>query len=143
MELVYHLDEIDTAAKEFLKSLKEFTIVALHGNLGAGKTTFVKAVCKELGVLENISSPTFSIINQYKTENGKTIFHIDLYRLKDLEEAISAGVEESIYNADLCFIEWPEKISSILPADTVNVFIETISEDTRKMIVKLPQLNSF
>ncbi len=143
MELIFSLDDIDSAAKKFLDLLKDRMVVAFHGNLGAGKTTFIKAVCKQLGVKENVSSPTFSIINQYKTENEKTIFHIDLYRLKDLEEAVNAGVEESIYSSDFCFIEWPEKIASILPADTVNVFFETIDESTRKLNVKLPQLNSF
>lgn len=143
MEVIYNIDDIENVAKTFLKYIKEYTVLAFHGDLGAGKTTFIKRVCKELGIDENISSPTFSIINQYKTATGKTISHIDLYRLKDLEEAVNAGVEESIYSSDFCFIEWPEKISSILPADTVNVFIETISDDTRKIITKLPKLNSF
>ncbi len=142
MELIYKIDEIETAAKTFINYLQEFNIVAFHGNLGAGKTTFIKSVCKALGVEENISSPTFSIINQYHTKE-KIISHIDLYRLKDLEEATNAGVEESIYNRDFCFIEWPEKIFSILPADTVNVFIETINNLKRKIVIKLPQLNSF
>jgi tRNA threonylcarbamoyladenosine biosynthesis protein TsaE len=143
MELIYSLDNIKNVVKQFIQQLDVFTVIAFHGNLGAGKTTFIKAVCEELGVKENISSPTFSIINQYKTADDKTIAHIDLYRLKDEEEAINAGVEESIYGSDLCFIEWPEKLHSILPADTVNVFLETIDESTRKLIVKLPQLNSF
>jgi tRNA threonylcarbamoyladenosine biosynthesis protein TsaE len=143
MELVYSLNEIKNVVKQFLQQLDVFTVIAFHGNLGAGKTTLIKAVCEELGVQENISSPTFSIINQYKTTDHKSIAHIDLYRLKDEEEAVHAGVEESIYNSDLCFIEWPEKLHSILPDDTVNVFLETIDVTTRKLIVKLPQLNSF
>ena len=137
MELVFSLDNIEHAAKEFIDLLKDRRVVALHGNLGAGKTTFIKAVCKQLGVKENVSSPTFSIINQYTTANNKTIFHIDLYRVKDNEEAINAGVEECIYSGDTCFIEWPERVS-ILPDDTVNVFIETISENERKLLCKLP-----
>ena len=143
MESIYSLAEIESVAQELLKQIETFTVVAFNGNLGAGKTTFIKAICIALSVEENISSPTFSIINQYKTKDNKSISHIDLYRLKDEEEAINAGVEESIYNSDFCFIEWPEKIISILPADTVNVFIKTISHDTRKIVVKLPQLNSF
>lgn len=143
MESIYNLDNIEDEARKFIKQLKTFTVVSFHGNLGAGKTTFIKALCIELGVEENISSPTFSIINQYKTRENKLIFHIDLYRLKDEEEAINAGVEESIYSSDLCFIEWPERINSILPADTVNVFIDTIDASTRKLFVKLPELNSF
>jgi tRNA threonylcarbamoyladenosine biosynthesis protein TsaE len=137
MELIFSLDNIEIAAKEFIDLLKDRRVVAFHGNLGAGKTTFIKAVCKQLGVKENVSSPTFSIINQYTTVIDKSIFHIDLYRIKDDEEAINAGVEECIYSGDLCFVEWPERIS-FLPYDTVNVFIEPVSENERKLICKLP-----
>jgi tRNA threonylcarbamoyladenosine biosynthesis protein TsaE len=137
MELMYTLSNIEIAAKEFVHFIKEYKVVAFHGDLGAGKTTFIQAVCKQIGVNENTSSPTFSIINQYRTEKNTTIFHIDLYRIKDDEEAINAGVEECIYNSNLCFIEWPERIS-ILPADTVHVFIEPVSETERKLVCKLP-----
>jgi tRNA threonylcarbamoyladenosine biosynthesis protein TsaE len=137
MESIYSLGEIENTAKKFITFLEEHPVVAFHGNLGAGKTTFIQAVCKQLGVKENVSSPTFSIINQYSTAANKTIFHIDLYRVKDDEEAINAGVEECIYSGDICFIEWPERIS-ILPHGTVNVFIETVTETERKLICKLP-----
>ena len=137
MELIFSLEKIEIAAKKFIDLLKDRTVVAFHGNLGAGKTTFIKAVCKQLGVKENVSSPTFSIINQYTSANNKTIFHIDLYRLKDNAEAINAGVEECIFSGDTCFIEWPERVS-ILPDDRVNVFIEPISETERRLTCKLP-----
>lgn len=137
MELIFSLEKIEIAAKKFIDLLKDRTVVAFHGNLGAGKTTFIKVVCKQLGVKENVSSPTFSIINQYTSANNKTIFHIDLYRVKDNEEAINAGVEECIYSGDTCFIEWPERVS-ILPDDRVNVFIEPISETERRLTCKLP-----
>jgi tRNA threonylcarbamoyladenosine biosynthesis protein TsaE len=137
MELIFSLEKIEIAAKKFIDLLKDRTVVAFHGNLGAGKTTFIKAVCKQLGVKENVSSPTFSIINQYTAINNKRVFHIDLYRVKDNEEAVNAGVEECIYSGDTCFIEWPERVS-ILPDDTVNVFIEPISETKRRLICKLP-----
>lgn len=137
MESVYRLNEIENAAKEFIQFLNDRKVVAFHGNLGAGKTTFIKAVCKQLGVNQNVSSPTFAIINQYKAANDKIIYHIDLYRVKDTEEAVNAGVEECIYSGELCFIEWPERIS-ILPVDTVNVFIESINETERKLMCKLP-----
>ena len=137
MELIFSLEKIEIAAKKFIDLLKDRTVVAFHGNLGAGKTTFIKAVCNQLGVKENVSSPTFSIINQYTSANNKTIFHIDLYRVKDNEEAINAGVEECIYSGDTCFIEWPERVS-ILPDDRVNVFIEPISETERRLTCKLP-----
>ena len=116
----------------------KYNFITIEGNIGAGKTTFIQAVCKQLGVKENVSSPTFSIINQYQTEKNKTIFHIDLYRVKDVEEAINAGVEECIYSGDICFIEWPEKAFSILPALTVNVFIDPVTETKRKLMCKLP-----
>ncbi len=137
MELIFSLEKIEIAAKKFIDLLKDRTVFAFHGNLGAGKTTFIKAVCKELGVKENVSSPTFSIINQYTAVNNKNIFHIDLYRVKDNYEAINAGVEECIFSGDTCFIEWPERVS-ILPGDTVNVFIEPISQTERKLVCKLP-----
>jgi tRNA threonylcarbamoyladenosine biosynthesis protein TsaE len=137
MESIYGLDEIGNAAKEFIKILDGYKVIAFHGNLGAGKTTLIQAVCKRLGVEENVSSPTFSIINQYTTTSNKTIFHIDLYRVKDNEEAINAGVEESIYSGDLCFIEWPERIS-FLPADALHVFIEPVNETKRRLLCKLP-----
>jgi tRNA threonylcarbamoyladenosine biosynthesis protein TsaE len=139
MESIYSLEDIENVAKEFIETIKHNKVFAFNGNMGAGKTTFIKAVCHQLGVTENVSSPTFSIINQYQTKSKKNIFHIDLYRVKDLEEAINAGVEESIYSSDTCFIEWPEKVSSILPSGTVNVFIETVGETTRKLVVKLPE----
>lgn len=138
MESIYSLEEIEKIANDFIQFTESYTVFAFHGNLGAGKTTFIQSVCKQLCVQGNVSSPTFSIINQYKTEKNKTIFHIDLYRIKDIEEAINAGVEESIYSGELCFIEWPERIFSMLPADVVNVFIEPVNDTERKLIVKFP-----
>ncbi len=138
MELTFNLNEIENSAKQFIAYLKDKKVVAFSGNLGAGKTTFIKAVCQQLGVMENVSSPTFSIINQYAIANNTTIYHIDLYRVKDEEEAINAGVQECIYSGDICFIEWPEKLNSILPDDTVNVFMEPMNESKRKLVCKLP-----
>lgn len=137
MESIYGLNEIGNAAKEFIKLSGGNKVIAFHGNLGAGKTTFIQAVCKQLGISENVSSPSFSIINQYTTAGNKTIFHIDLYRVKDNEEAINAGVEECICSGDICFIEWPERIS-FLPADTLHVFIEPVNETKRSLLCKLP-----
>ena len=138
MELIFNLNDIESAAKHFIMCLGNNKVIALSGDLGAGKTTFIKAICKQLGVKENVSSPTFSIINQYTTPKNTTIFHLDLYRIKDDEEAVNAGVEECIYSGDLCFIEWPEKAISILPENIMNVFIDTISETKRRVIYKLP-----
>ena len=138
MEAFFTLEEIEKTAKEFIEYLQEKKVVAFHGNMGAGKTTFIKEVCRQMGVRQNVSSPTFSIINEYITKYSNQIFHIDVYRLKDLEEAIQAGVEDCVYSGSLCFIEWPEKIFSILPVDTVQVFIEPVDEDKRRFICKLP-----
>lgn len=138
MELTFSLNEIENSAKQFIAYLKDKKVVAFSGNLGAGKTTFIKELCNQLGVKENVTSPTFSIINQYTTVNNSTIFHIDLYRVKDEEEAINAGVEESIYSGDVCFIEWPEKLISLLPEDTVDVFMEAVNESKRKLVCKFP-----
>ncbi len=138
MELTFSLNEIENSAKQFIAYLKDKKVVAFSGNLGAGKTTFIKELCNQLGVQENVTSPTFSIINQYTTVNNSTIFHIDLYRVKDEEEAINAGVEESIYSGDVCFIEWPEKLISLLPEDTVDVFMEPVNESKRKLVCKFP-----
>lgn len=137
MESVYSLDEIEKVAKQFIQYTSHHTVIAFHGELGAGKTTFIKAVCKQLGVKENVSSPTFSIINQYTTDENITIYHIDLYRIKDNEEAVNAGVEECVYSGEKCFIEWPERIS-VLPGNTANVFIEPAFEGKRKLACKLP-----
>jgi tRNA threonylcarbamoyladenosine biosynthesis protein TsaE len=134
MESIFSLEEINETAKEFIKFVGGHKVVAFHGNLGAGKTTFIQAVCRLSGVKENVSSPTFSIINQYDA-NGKTIYHIDLYRLQDDDEAVSAGVEECLYSGDTCFVEWPERIS-FLPADAAHVYIELYG-NKRKLLCKL------
>lgn len=136
MEVIYNLNEIKRVAKEFLETLNKYTVIAFHGDLGAGKTTFIKAVCQQLAVIDNISSPTFSIINQYTTSDDKIIYHMDLYRIKSNEEAIHAGIEECIYSGNACFIEWPEKIS-FLPEETLHVFFETVNDTERKMSYQL------
>jgi tRNA threonylcarbamoyladenosine biosynthesis protein TsaE len=109
-------------------------VFAFHGSMGAGKTTFIHAVCEVKGVKDVVGSPTFSIVNEYIfSENGRTgkIFHIDLYRLKDEKEAVEAGVEDCLYGDHICFIEWPEKAPGILPPETIHVFIKTLNETTR------------
>lgn len=137
MESIYSLDQIEKTAKEFIEFSLPYKIIAFHGNLGAGKTTLIQAVCKQFGVKENVSSPTFSIINQYTSADNRSIYHIDLYRVKDNEEAVNAGVEECIYSGDICFIEWPERIS-FLPDDTLHVFLTTVNETERQLMCKLP-----
>ena len=137
MELNFTLDEIAVTAKIFISATFNYKVFALHGEMGAGKTTFINAVCKAAGVKENISSPTFSIINQYTTPQGQLICHIDLYRLKDEEEAIQAGVEDCLYSGNTCFVEWPDKAPGIFPETTLHINITSIDMNTRKLTINL------
>lgn len=119
---------------EFANGRKKFL---LKGNLGAGKTTLVKAFCKMQGVIDNVSSPTYSLINEYsyaKNGNENFIFHIDLYRLKDFDEALQIGIEDYLYSDDFCFIEWAEVIHPIAPEDVVLIEIETMPDSSRKIL---------
>lgn len=136
MELIFTLEEIDKAAKHFIPLLSNSKIVVFNGEMGTGKTAFIHAMCRQMGVRDKMSSPTYAIINQYKTINGITINHIDLYRLKDLEEAIQAGIEDAVNSGDFCFIEWPEKIMVVLPLHIINVFIEIAGDTKRRLTAK-------
>ena len=109
------------------------TLLAIDGPAGAGKTTFTNAFCKALGVIDVVSSPTFSIINVYETKNDNTIYHLDLYRLKNEEEAINAGVEDCLYSGNICLVEWPDKLPTIFPEETLHINFELI-DDTKRRI---------
>lgn len=116
--------QINQAAKQFVEFMGEDKVFAFHGSMGAGKTTIIKAICKELGVKESVTSPTFAIINEYKDGEGNSIYHFDFYRINKLEEAFDFGYEDYFYSGDLCFIEWPEIVESLLPTNCVKVTIE-------------------
>ena|SRR5882757_2761533 len=133
MDINFTLPEINDVAKKLLAKIKPGTVVALHGEMGAGKTTFSHALCEAMGVTGTISSPTFSIINQYNTISGQTVYHIDLYRIKDEDEAIIAGVEDCLYSGNICLVEWPEKAPGIFPENTMHVFIKVINTNERKI----------
>jgi len=124
-------------AATFLANTVHHKVFALHGEMGAGKTTFVHAVCNALGVKDTIGSPTFSIINQYQTNTAEIIYHIDLYRLKDEEEAIQTGVEDCLYSGNYCFVEWPGRAPGIFPDKTLYVTLLAVNNDTRKLIINL------
>jgi len=134
MELRFHLQEIETAARSFWQQFPLRAVFAFQGDMGAGKTTFIHALCSVKGVTDTVGSPTFSIINEYRYEGGK-IYHIDLYRLKDEEEAIRAGVEDVLYSGDICLVEWPDRAPGIFPPETIRLRLEVIDPDTRKITV--------
>ena len=136
MDVLFTLPQIKSAACTFLGAVKNTNVIALHGEMGAGKTTFVHALCDELGVKNAVSSPTFSIINEYTTAAGKTIYHLDLYRLKSVQEAIDAGVEDCFYSGNLCLVEWPEIAPAIFPEDTLHVHIEIAGNDERRLVIR-------
>ena len=118
------LDNLHESAREFIAAMGDNTVFAFYGKMGAGKTTFIKAVCECLGVTDVINSPTFAIVNEYRSETDELIYHFDFYRIKRLEEVYDMGYEDYFYCGALCFIEWPELIEELLPADAVKVSIE-------------------
>ena len=133
MEVIFTLDQIALAAQKILADLAGYRVLALHGEMGAGKTTFAKALCKEMGVIDNISSPTFSIINQYATKDGAVIYHMDLYRIKSEAEVIASGVEDCLLSGNTCLVEWPEKAERIFPDDTLHLYFTALDTETRKI----------
>ncbi|MGL4327898.1 MAG: tRNA (adenosine(37)-N6)-threonylcarbamoyltransferase complex ATPase subunit type 1 TsaE [Tannerellaceae bacterium] len=130
------LDSIRDAAKAFIEAMDDRTVFAFYGEMGAGKTTFIKAICEELGVEDVINSPTFAIVNEYRSDSDELIYHFDFYRINKVEEAYDFGYEDYLYSGALCFIEWPEKIEELLPSDIVNVTIKENEDGTRTVLVK-------
>ena len=130
---IQDLEHISEAAKQFVNQIGSHKVFAFYGSMGAGKTTFIKAVCEELGVEDVITSPTFAIVNGYTGKEG-TIYHFDFYRIKKLEEVYDMGYEDYFYSGALCFIEWPELIEEVLPDDAVKVSI-TEKEDGSRAIL--------
>lgn len=132
MNIAFTKEDIGIAAQQVWDYGKGRSVWAFHAPMGAGKTTFIGVLCKAiLGVKENISSPTFAIINQYQSPVTGTIFHMDWYRLKSEEEAIQAGVEDAIINGNVCFIEWPEVAPALLPENCLHIYIELAGDDRR------------
>lgn len=125
------LSRINDAAKQFIEKMGDNTVFAFRGDMGAGKTTFIKAICEQLGVEDVINSPTFAIVNEYRSGSGELIYHFDFYRINKPEEAYDFGYEDYFYSGALCFIEWPEKVEDLLPPDSVDVFIEESDNGSR------------
>ena len=130
------LDNIREAAKAFLAGMGTSKVVAFYGKMGAGKTTFIKAICEELGVEDVITSPTFALVNEYAAGNGAPVYHFDFYRIKRLDEVYDMGYEDYFYGGNLCLLEWPELIEDILPDDAMRVSI-TEQEDGSRVIESL------
>lgn len=128
------LSTIADAARQFVAAMDDRTVFAFRGKMGAGKTTFIKAVCQELGVTDVINSPTFAIVNEYRSDlGGELIYHFDFYRIKKIEEVYDMGYEDYFYSGALCFIEWPELIEDLLPGDAVWVDITEAADGSRTL----------
>ena len=133
---IQDLEHIREAAREFVENIGDRTVFAFYGHMGAGKTTFIKAICEELGVEDVITSPTFAIVNEYSPDSSllspdSSIFHFDFYRIKKLEEVYDMGFEDYFYSGSLCLIEWPELIEEVLPNDAVKVTITEQPDGSR------------
>ena len=133
--LLNNLSDIESVAKKFVENMGSRRVFAFYGEMGAGKTTFLKAICNTLGVTETITSPTFAIVNEYAIEGGDPIFHFDFYRIKDIDEAYDFGYEDYFYSGHLCFIEWPQLVESLLPKDVVKVQILIEDNEQRTILV--------
>ena len=125
------LEEIGSVARTFLQEIGSNKLIAFYGHMGAGKTTFIKALCDELGVEDVVNSPTFAIVNEYTDREGESVFHFDFYRIKSLDEALGIGFDNYMDSGCFCFMEWPEKVEEILPDETLRVEICEVEDGTR------------
>lgn len=131
------LEALPGAARQFVAAMGDDTIFAFRGGMGAGKTTFIQAVCRALGVTDPVTSPSFAIVNEYRSDStGELVYHFDFYRVKKIDEVYDMGYEDYFYSGALCFIEWPELVEELLPADAVRVEVEVAADGGR--IVRLP-----
>lgn len=131
---INNINDINAAAKQFVEHMGTNRVFAFYGKMGAGKTTFIKAVCECMGIDDVITSPTFAIVNEYSNdETGLTVYHFDFYRIKKIEEVYDMGYEEYFYSGNPCFIEWPELIEQLLPEDAVKVSIEELPDGSRRV----------
>lgn len=131
------LKDLKTAARQLLDQFGSRRVFAFYGGMGAGKTTFIKEICRELGSLDTITSPTFAIINEYTTSSDSLIYHFDFYRIKSIQEAYDLGYEDYFFSGNYCFVEWPERIESLLPEDIVIVNISVAANESRRIEVSI------
>lgn len=130
---IENLDALDRVAKELLEAYKESRIFAFYGSMGAGKTTLIKSLCKYLGATDVVTSPTFTLVNEYSSFSGNMIYHFDFYRITDLTEAYDFGFEEYLWSGNFCLIEWPERVDSLLPPGTIKVSIN-VEDDMSRLL---------
>lgn len=135
-EKITTIKALEKAARKLIGQFPDHRVFAFYGKMGAGKTTFIQAVCRVLGTPDNVTSPTFALINEYKTEMNDSIFHFDFYRIKSLEEAFDLGYEDYFYSGNYCLIEWPEKVEPLLPEKYVEVKIEVDANNKRLITAK-------
>lgn len=135
MTITFQEKDIQQAAAQFVQAMGASTVFAFYGKMGAGKTTFIKALCRELGVQDTVNSPTFAIVNEYQDGQGEPVYHFDFYRIKRLAEAYDMGCDEYFYSGHPCFIEWPELIEDILPQETVRVTISEQPDGSRQVVM--------
>ena len=132
MELnIYNLEEISVTAQDFIRLTEGASVIAFYGSMGAGKTTFIRALCEAKGVNEAVTSPTFAIVNEYQSAALEPIYHFDFYRIRRLSEAYDMGFEDYLYSGHLCLIEWPELVEELLPENTIRVHIDVNDDGTR------------
>ncbi len=131
------LDKIGRAAQEFFQKIENKKLIAFYGEMGAGKTTFIKQLCKILKVTDTVASPTFSIINEYLTEDNDKVYHFDFYRIKEIEEVYNLGYEDYFYSENYCFLEWPELVEELLPDHILRVNIKVLEDESRSITFKI------
>ena len=128
---IKNLDEIEQTAKDFILQMGKNRIFAFYGEMGVGKTSFIKQLCQSLGVNQEVTSPTFSLVNEYETEEGEIIYHFDFYRIENPEEALDFGLYEYLDSGNICFLEWPEMIENLLPEETIKIQISLNKDQSR------------
>ena len=136
MDEIYTLNKLPSIALQIIKLAKNTKNILFYAEMGAGKTTLIKEIIKQLGVTDNVSSPTFSLVNEYLSINNKTIYHFDFYRIEEETEALDIGIDDYFYKDAWCFIEWAQNIDSFLPENAITVKIEIVDEVTRKIIIE-------